>query len=280
METVELFRIGGDIEVRRLGFGSNRLSGPGFWGPPSDPAAARALLRMLPDLGINFIDTAESYGPYITEELIGDEIGPRADIVVSTKGGYIRTGPHAWHCCGRPEFLRQGVLTSIRRLKRERLDLWHLHRIDPAVPRDEQFGAIAEMREEGLIRYVGLSDVSVVDIEAAIEFFPVATVQNHYNLLHRAKEEVLAYCEQHSIGFMPFFPLADGKLNEARGMIDASRAIGATPAQLALAWLLHRSPVILPIPGTSNPAHLRSNLAAAGLELDQSTFDTLSAIYL
>jgi aryl-alcohol dehydrogenase-like predicted oxidoreductase len=270
------FAIGGDLTVHRLGFGAMRITGKGIWGPPADRGEAIRALKRLPELGVDFIDTAESYGPYVSEELIAEALHPYKDVVIATKGGLTRSGPEGWELLGRPEYLRQGVMMSLRRLKLERIDLWQLHRIDPKVPRDEQFGVIAEMRKEGLIRHVGLSQVSVEEIAAAQKFFPVATVQNRYNLADRADEAVLAHCETHKIGFIPWYPLAAGDLAKPGGALDAvAKAHGATPGQIALAWVLKRSPVMLPIPGTGRVTHLEENVAAAEIALTDAEFGTL-----
>jgi pyridoxine 4-dehydrogenase len=274
------FAIGGDLKVNRLGFGAMRITGRGIWGEPEDVAEARATLRRLGDLNVDFIDTAESYGPYVSEQLIGEELAPYANgAIVATKSGLTRTGPDEWHQVGRPEFLRQGVMTSLRRLKLERLDLWQLHRIDKKVPRDEQFGVIAEMQKEGLIRHAGLSEVNVEEIQAASKFFPVATVQNHYNLTSRSSEAVLDYCEANGIGFIPWYPLAGGELAKPGSSFDAIvKRHNATPSQIALAWVLKRSKVMLPIPGTGKVKHLEENVAAAGIALSDEDFATLDAV--
>lgn len=262
------FTIGGDLEVVRLGFGAMRITGAGIWGEPEDPDEARRVLAALPELGVNLIDTADSYGPYVSEDLIREELSPYEGLVVATKGGLTRHGPNVWKPVGRPEYLRQCVLMSLRRLDTERIDLWQLHRIDPAVPRDEQFDAMRAMQEEGLIRHLGLSQVSVEEIEAASDWFEVTTVQNLYNLTNRDSEEVLDHCEANAIGFIPWFPLAAGDLAQPGGVVDevASR-LDATHAQVALAWLLARSPVMLPIPGTGKVDHLEQNVRAAQLAL-------------
>ena len=274
------FAIGGDLEVNRLGFGAMRITGKGIWGPPEDRDEAIRVLKRLPELNVDFIDTAESYGPYISEELIGEALAPYAKgTVVATKGGLTRTGPNEWPQLGRPEFLRQGVMTSLRRLKLEQIDLWQLHRIDAKVPSAEQFGVIADMQKEGLIRHAGLSEVSVAEIEEASTYFKVATVQNHYNFANRQSEAVLDYCEKNGIGFIPWFPLAGGELVEghekARAILEKHNASGS---QIALAWLLKRSPVMLPIPGTGKVKHLEDNVAAAGLTLSDEDFATLDGI--
>jgi pyridoxine 4-dehydrogenase len=270
------FRIGGDLEVTRLGFGAMRITGDGIWGPPPDHQAAIDVLKRLPYLGVDFIDTADSYGPFVSEELIHEALHPYRGITVATKGGLTRHGPNSWPPVGRPEYLRQCVLMSLRRLDVDVIDLWQLHRIDAKVPRDEQFGVMKEMQDEGLIRHLGLSEVSVEEIQAAQQVFEVTTVQNLYNLTNRGAEDVLDYCEEQGIGFIPWFPLAAGKLARPGGAVaEAARARDATPGQIALAWLLHRSPVMLPIPGTGSVAHLEENVAAAGIEL---TADEIEAI--
>ena len=274
------FAIGGDLTVNRLGFGAMRVTGQGIWGDPADPAEARATLARVPELNVDFIDTAESYGPYVSEELIGEVLAPYAKgTVIATKGGLTRTGPGEWPPLGRPEFLRQGVMMSLRRLKLERIDLWQLHRIDPNTPLADQFGVIADMQKEGLIRHVGLSEVSVADIEEASKYFKVATVQNHYNLTHRVSEAVLEYCAANGIGFIPWFPLAGGELaKSSQAFAQIVAKYGATPSQIALAWVLKRSPVMLPIPGTGKVAHLEENVAAAAIDLSDEDFGTLDAI--
>jgi aryl-alcohol dehydrogenase-like predicted oxidoreductase len=272
------FRIGGDLEVSRLGFGAMRITGKGVWGAPADPAEARRVLARVPELGIDLIDTADSYGPEVSERLIGEVLGGRADVVIATKGGLTREGPDRWTSKGRPEYLQRCVHDSLRRLGRERIDLWQLHRIDPAVPRDEQFAVIAEMQRAGLIRHVGLSEVSVEEIEAAGRHFAVTTVQNLYNLGNRRSDAVLAHCEAHDIGFIPWYPLDAGKLAAPGGVAARiAERVGATPSQIALAWLLARSPVMLPIPGTGKVAHLEENTAAASLELGAADLASLTA---
>ncbi|WP_137150804.1 aldo/keto reductase [Devosia sp. FKR38] len=274
------FAIGGDLTVNRLGFGAMRITGKGIWGPPEDLEGAKAVLRRLPELNVDFIDTAESYGPYISEELIGEVLAPYGKgTIVATKSGLTRTGPDEWHQVGRPEFLRQGVMTSLRRLKLDVLDLWQLHRIDGQTDRTAQFEAIAQFKADGLIRHAGLSQVSVADIKEAQKYFPVTTVQNLYNFANRQSEDVLDYCEANGIGFIPWFPLAGGEL--VSGHADA-RAIAekhnASPSQIALAWLLKRSPVMLPIPGTGKVKHLEDNVAAAAITLSDADFATLDRI--
>lgn len=280
MTNNDTFLLGGSTPIRRLGFGAMRITGPGVWGDPSDRDGAIALLRSLPELGVDFIDTADSYGPNVSEELIRDALAPyRAGTVVATKAGLARTGPGNWVPLGRPEYLIQQAYASLRRLGVEQIDLWQLHRIDPAVPRGEQFGAIAWLLEQGVIRHGGLSEVGVEEIAEARRYFPVATVQNRYNLAERQSEDVLAYAEDHGIGFIPWFPLAAGSLLQPGGVLDAiARRHGATPGQVALAWLLRRSPVMLPIPGTSSLAHLRENLGAWQVALSDEEFAALSQL--
>lgn len=268
----------GDIPVHRLGFGAMRITGRGIWGDPADPAGARATLRRLPELGVNLIDTADSYGPEVSENLIREVLHPYPGMLVATKGGLARHGPDIWVPLGRPEYLRQCVLMSLRRLGVERLDLWQLHRIDAKVPREEQFEVIATMQKEGLIRHVGLSEVDVEEIEAARKHFPVVTVQNLYNLANRQSEAVVDYCEANGIGFIPWFPLAAGELAAPGSVLDAiARKLGASNGQIALAWLLKRSPVILPIPGTSSADHLLENVGAATLSLADEDYAALEA---
>jgi aryl-alcohol dehydrogenase-like predicted oxidoreductase len=271
-----LFKIGGDLTVHRLGFGAMRLTGPGIWGPPQDVDECKRVLARVRELGIDFIDTADSYGPYVSEDLIGQMERPRG--VIATKAGLVRTGPELWVPVGRPEYLKQEALMSMRRLRVDRIDLWQLHRIDPKVPRDEQFGAMRDMQREGLVQHLGLSEVNVEEIEAASRYFQVVTVQNEYNLANRKSEDVLEYCERKGIGFIPWFPLAAGKLAQPGGALDSiARRLGATSSQVALAWLLRRSPVILPIPGTSKVSHLDANVKGAELALtgeDMRALDT------
>jgi pyridoxine 4-dehydrogenase len=270
------FDVGGDITINRLGFGAMRITGPGIWGDPVDGHSARETLRRLRTLDINFVDTADAYGPFVSEDMIREVLYPYTGMVIATKGGLTRSGPEGWAPVGRPEYLRQCVLMSLRRLGVDRIDLWQLHRIDPKVPRAEQLDVIAAMRGEGLIRHVGLSEVSVDDIVAARERFPVATVQNEYNLIERKSEAVLDYCEKNGIGFIPWFPLAAGAL-AAPGSVLAKIAerLQATPGQVALAWILRRAKVMLPIPGTSSPEHLQQNVAAAALRLSDEEFRAL-----
>lgn len=263
--------------VHRLGFGAMRITGPGVWGEPPDRAVAVAVVRRAVELGVDFIDTADSYGPAVSEEIIREALHPYPDgLVVATKAGLARTEPDAWHPIGRPEYLRQQCELSLRRLGVERIDLFQLHRIDPAVPAAEQFGVLADLRTEGKVAAIGLSEVSVSDVEAAQAVVPVVTVQNRYNLVDRASEPVLEHCERHGIGFIPWFPVASGALARPGGPLDeVSRAVGATPSQVALAWLLARSPVMLPIPGTGSLAHVEENCRAAGVALTPEQFASL-----
>lgn len=273
------FEIGGDLTVTRLGFGAMRITGDGVWGDPTDREGALTTLRRLPELGVNLIDTADSYGPAVSEELIREALHPYDTVVIATKGGLTRTGPNVWIPVGRPEYLKQQAHISRRRLGVDRIDLWQLHRIDPNVPRDEQFGAIRELMDEGVIRHAGLSEVSVEEIEAARAVFPVATVQNLYNLANRKSEDVLDYCEREHIGFIPWFPLAAGNLaKEGSVLTEIAARLGATPSQVALAWVLRRSPVMLPIPGTGKVKHLEENVAAARLELTDEDFRALDEV--
>jgi len=272
------FRIAGDTPVHRLGFGAMRVTGAGIWGEPEDRDEAIRVLKRLPELGVDFIDTADSYGPFVSEDLIAEALEPYDGLLIATKGGLTRHGPNIWAPLGRPEYLRQCVLMSLRRLKVEQIGLWQLHRIDPKVPRDEQFGVIAAMLKEGLIKHAGLSEVSVEEIEAARKVFPVATVQNRYNLVDRGSEAVVTYCEANAIGFIPWYPLAAGDLAKPGTTLDAiTHKANATPSQIALAWVLKRSPVMLPIPGTSKVDHLEDNVRAAGIELSDQDFEALDA---
>jgi aryl-alcohol dehydrogenase-like predicted oxidoreductase len=272
------FILAGDIPVHRLGFGAMRITGRGIWGEPEDRQEALRTLTRVPELGINFIDTADSYGPEVSENLIREALYPYAGITIATKGGLTRQGPDLWEPVGRPEYLRQCVLMSLRRLGVQRIDLWQLHRIDPKVPRDEQFDVIRQMQREGLIRYVGLSQVNVQEIEAAQTYFPVTTVQNQYNLVTRQSEPVLDYCTAANIGFIPWFPLASGRLEAPGSLLDGiAKQHHVTPGAIALAWLLKRSPVMLPIPGTSHVKHLEENVSAANVTLSDEEFSRLDA---
>ena len=268
-----------DTEIKRLGFGAMRVTGEGIWGEPDDKAKALKVLTRAIELGVNFIDTADSYGPEVSENLIHEALHPYAGLTIATKGGLTRHGPNEWHPVGRPEYLRQCVMLSLRRLDVEQIDLWQLHRIDSKVDREEQFGVMAQMQKEGLIKDLGLSEVSVEEVKAAGEHFKVASVQNLYNLVNRKSEDVLDYCEQEDIGFIPWFPLAAGELaNEGSVLDDVAKRLDATPSQIALAWVLKRSPVMLPIPGTSSAEHLEENMEAANIELSAEDFAQLDKV--
>ena len=270
------FKIGGELEVHRLGYGAMRITGKGVWGDPADRAECIRTLKRLPELGVNFIDTADSYGPDVSEPLIREALHPYKGLVIATKGGLTRTGPDKWTPVGRPEYLIQQAHKSLRNLGVERIDLWQLHRIDSKVPRDEQFAAIKSLIDDGVIAHAGLSEVSVDDIEAAAKHFNVATVQNKYNLVDRASEKVLDYCTKHNIGFIPWFPLAAGDLAKPGSVLDAiAKKHNAAPSQIALAWVLQRSPVMLPIPGTSKVSHLEENVTAVGIKLSDEEFKSL-----
>ena len=269
------FDIGG-MKVHRLGFGTMRLTGAGIWGEPADRKEAIRTLQRLPELGVNFIDTADSYGPDVAERLIREALHPYGNLLIATKAGLARTGPDQWTPLGRPEYLIQQAHKSRLQLGVDRIDLWQLHRIDPKVPRAEQFAAVRQLIDDGVIRHAGLSEVSVADIEAASKVFKVATVQNRYNLVDRTSEAVLDYCEKHGIGFIPWFPLAAGDLAKSGSLLsDIARRHEAVPTQIALAWVLKRSPVMLPIPGTSKVAHLEENVAAVKVTLSDEEFAAL-----
>jgi pyridoxine 4-dehydrogenase len=259
------------IEVTRLGFGAMRIVGPGIWGEPTDRNEVIRTLKRLPAVGVNFIDTADSYGPNVSEDLIREALHPYGDIVVATKAGLARTGPDKWIPLGRPEYLIQQAYASRRRLGVEQIALWQLHRIDPKVPRDEQFGAVRELLDSGVIGHAGLSEVSIADIEAAARVFEVASVQNRYNLFNRDSEAILQHCEARGIAFIPWSPLSAGGLTRPGTPLDTiAKQHRATPGQIALAWLLRRSPVMLPIPGTSKVSHLEANMAALSIELSDA----------
>ena len=273
------FTIGGDLEVNRLGFGSMQLPGSGVWGPPQDRDAALAVLRATVELGINLIDTADSYGPQIAEQLIHDALFPyNDDLVIATKAGLTRQGPGKWTPVGRPAYLRQQCELSLRNLEVERIGLFQLHRIDSDVPLEDQVGELKALQDEGKIAHIGLSEVNVEQLKAAREIAEIATVQNLYNLTNRDAEALLDYCGENGIGFIPWFPLATGKLSNAGGPLDAlATTTGNSASQLALAWLLKRSPVMLPIPGTKSIEHLRENTAAAAIELSDADFEAIAA---
>jgi len=277
IEASGTFEIARGLEVFRLGFGAMRITGDGIWGPPRDRRECLHVLRRAVELGVNLIDTADSYGPYVSEDLIREALHPYPDgLVIATKAGLVRTGPNAWAPVGRPEYLRQECEMSLRRLGLEAIDLFQLHRIDPQVPAEEQFGLLRDLRDEGKVRHVGLSEVSVDEIEAARRIVAIATVQNRYNLVDRASEDVLDHCEGAGIGFIPWFPIASGGLAATGGPLrEVEEQTGASAAQIALAWLLARSPVMLPIPGTASVAHLEENCAAATLALSPEQFGAL-----
>jgi pyridoxine 4-dehydrogenase len=264
------FRIGNDLSVARLGFGAMRITGDGIWGPPKDRAAAIRVLRRAVELGINFIDTADSYGPYVSEEIIAEALHPYpGDLAIATKGGFQRPGPNQWVEDGRPEHLRSACEGSLRRLRLDRIDLYQLHRIDPKVPAEDQLGTLKDLQAQGKIKHIGLSEVSVAQLEHAQTIVPVVSVQNRYSIADRRSEDVLEYCEKAEIAFIPWFPLAAGQLSGANSPIQRLAALWkASPSQIALAWLLARSRVMLPIPGTSRVEHLEENVAAAALHLD------------
>jgi pyridoxine 4-dehydrogenase len=272
------FVIGNDLRVTRLGYGAMRITGDGIWGEPADRAEAIRVLRRAVELGINFIDTADSYGPHVSEEIIAEALHPYPEkLVIATKGGFERTGPNKWVENGKPEHLRSACEGSLRRLRLDRIDLYQLHRIDPKVPADDQIGTLKDLQAEGKIKHIGLSEVSVKQISDARKIIPIVSVQNRYSITDRGSEDVLEYCEKEKMAFIPWFPLAAGKLSgpdSAVGHVAAQ--LKATPSQVALAWLLSRSPVILPIPGTSKVKHLEENIAAAGLKIDEKEMQELS----
>ncbi len=272
--------IGKDLTVNRLGFGAMRITGKGVWGDPTDPSECKRLLQHLPDLNVNFIDTADAYGPEVSENLIAEALYPYPkDLVIATKGGFTRQGPNKWAQVGRAEYLRQCVEMSLRRLRVDRIDLYQLHRIDPKVPIEESLGELKKMREEGKIRHIGLSETSVTEIRQAEQIVDVVSVQNKYNLSDRAHEDVVEYCAKNKIAFIPWFPLAAGKLTEPGGVLDTlAESYNATTSQVAIAWLLWRSPAMLPIPGTSRVRHLEENVAASELRLSQEEWRSLEAI--
>jgi pyridoxine 4-dehydrogenase len=272
------FALGGDLLVNRLGYGAMQLTGPGVWGDPKDPAEAVRVLRRAVELGVNFIDTADSYGPFVSESLIRRALHPYADdVVIATKGGLTRSGPGDWRPVGRPEYLRQQLHLSLRHLGLEQIDLYQLHRIDSAVPLADQLGALVELQQEGKIRQIGVSEVSVEELMQAREIADIVSVQNLYNLANRKAGDVLDYAEANDIAFIPWFPIATGQLARTGGPLDTfAKKHDASPSQLALAWLLRRSPVILPIPGTSSVAHVEENIAAAALALTDEEFKALS----
>ena len=271
------FTLGNDLPIHRLGYGAMRITGNGIWGEPKDRDEALRVLKRLPDLGVNFIDTADAYGPDVSENLIAEALHPYPKgLVIATKGGFTRQGPNQWAIVGRPEYLRQCVELSLRRLKLERIDLYQLHRIDPNVPVEDSLGELKKMQNEGKIRHIGLSEVSVKEIERAQKTVPIVSVQNKYNIADRTHEAVLQFCEKHEIGFIPWFPMEQGKLNKPGSILEqAAKSHKASTAQIALAWLFHHSPVTLPIPGTSSVKHLEENVAAAELKLTDGEWQAL-----
>ena len=280
VEASGTYRLGA-LEVHRLGYGAMQITGRGVWGPPADPDEAVRVLRRAVALGVDLVDTADSYGPYVSEELIRAALHPYDGVTIATKAGLVRTGPGAWHPVGRPAYLRQECEMSMRRLGVEHIDLFQLHRIDPEVPADDQFGLLAELRDEGKVREVGLSEVTVDELEAARRIVPVVSVQNLYNLGQRKSEDVLEHCQANEIGFIPWFPIANAELAGRGGALQSvAEELGATWAQVALAWLLQRSPVMLPIPGTSGVAHLEENCAAAELVLEDRHIKALGTVGL
>ncbi|MFB2600165.1 aldo/keto reductase [Herbiconiux sp. P17] len=274
------FAIGGDLTVNRLGFGTMQLTGPGVWGDPADRSAAIAVLRRAVDLGVNLIDTADAYGPFVTDALIREALHPYAsDVAIATKVGFTRQGPHQWTPVGRPEYLRQQTELNLRNLGVDRIDLLQLHRIDPKVPLEDQIGELAALQSEGKVRHIGLSEVTVDDVVAARAIAPIVSVQNLFNLTNRSASELLDYSAAEGIAFIPWFPLATGALSgEGSPLAKLAAAHGSTPSQLALAWLLHRSPVVLPIPGTSSVAHLEENVDAARIQLSPDELEALDAL--
>jgi pyridoxine 4-dehydrogenase len=274
------FAIGGDLPVHRMGFGTMRLTGEGVWGEPADHDEAIAVLRRAVDLGINLFDTADSYGPEVAERLIAEALHPYPDdLVIATKAGFQRPGPGRWEEDGRPAHLRQACDGSLKRLKLDRIDLYQLHRIDPKVPVADQIGTLLDLQQEGKIRHIGLSEVSVAQIEKVRRMISIVSVQNRYNVADRASEDVLIYCTRENLAFIPWFPLGTGDLTASAGpLARIAYSLGATPAQVALAWLLKKSPVMLPIPGTSRVEHLEENTAAATLSLNDVTLRELNAI--
>lgn len=274
------FLIGDDLRVARLGFGAMRITGKGVWGEPADRAEAVRIIRRAVDLGINFIDTADSYGPGVSEEIIAEALHPYpVGLVIATKGGFVRPGPNQWVENGKPEHLRSACEGSLRRLRLDRIDLYQLHRIDPKVRAEDQLGTLRDLQAQGKIKHIGLSEVSVRQILEARTIVPVVSVQNRYSVTDRGSEDVLEYCEKEKIGFIPWFPLAAGRVSGTQSPISRLAArLKATPSQLALAWLLARSPVMLPIPGTSRVDHLEENVAAGELKIDSETMQELDSM--
>ena len=276
----DTFSIGGDLPVHRLGYGAMQLPGPGVWGEPADPENARRVVRAAVEQGVDFIDTADSYGPVVSERIIAEALHPYPeDLVIATKAGLTRQGPGIWTPVGRPAYLKQQVELSLRTLRLERIDLIQLHRIDGAVPLADQLGAFKELQEEGKVRHIGVSEVSVAELEQAREIVDVVSVQNLYNLTNRQSQDVLDHATEHGIGFIPWFPIATGDLAAPDSPVaDIARELDATPSQVALAWLLHTSPVVLPIPGTKSVDHLTENLGAAQLRLSDEDMARLDAL--
>jgi pyridoxine 4-dehydrogenase len=275
----DTFKLGGKLEIHRFGYGAMRITGEGIWGWPNDREEAKRVVRRAVELGIDFIDTADSYGPAVSEILIGEALAPYGNgTIIATKGGLTRQGPNRWLPVGRPEYLIQQVEMSLRHLKKETLDLWQLHRIDPKVPVEESLGAVKKLQEQGKIRFIGLSEVSVEEIESARRTVDIVSVQNEYNIANRKSEPVLEYCEREGLAFIPWFPVASGKLAQPSGKLDSvAKRHGATVAQLSLAWLLHRSPVMVPIAGTSSVEHLEENVKARDLQLSDSEWGELES---
>jgi len=279
MAAAKTFKIGGDMEVNRLGFGAMRITGKGIWGEPKDPNEAKRVLKRAVELGVNFIDTADSYGPAVSERLIGEALAPYPKgLVIATKGGLTRQGPDQWQPVGRSEYLEQQVQMSLRLLKTNTIDLWQLHRFDPKVPVEESLAPIVELRKKGTIRHVGLSEVKPKEIDQARKVIDIVSVQNMYNVSERQHEDVLQYCEKNNLAFIPWFPVAAGKLAKPGGKLDElAKRHGTTVSQLSIAWLLHRSPVMLPIPGTSSVAHLEENMKAAEISLSETEMQEIEA---
>jgi pyridoxine 4-dehydrogenase len=278
-QTTGTFVLGGDLTINRLGYGAMRLTGPGIWGEPKDRDEARKVLQRAVELGVNFIDTADSYGPEVSENIIAEALYPYSEgLVIATKGGFARSGPNRWEVVGRPEYLRQCVEMSLRRLKLERIDLYQLHRIDPKVPVAESLGALKELQQAGKIRHIGLSEVSPTEIGQASKTVKIVSIQNQYNLSDRRHEKVVKYCEQHNMAFIPWFPVAAGKLAQPGGPLDrVANQHSATVAQISIAWLLHHSPVMVPIPGTSSVKHLEENVAAGQLQLSPEEWQAIES---
>ena len=275
----EIFKVGGEFEINRLGYGAMRITGSGIWGPPDNKKEALRVLRRLPELGVNFIDTADSYGPDVSEKLIAEALHPYPkNMLIATKGGLTRPGPNQWKPNGDPKYLRSCLEGSLKRLKVDTIDLYQLHRIDSNVPLEDSLGALKRAQEEGLIRYIGLSEVDVDQLERASQIVDIVTVQNMYNLTERRWEDTLTWCEQHDVGFIPWYPLSAGSINSQKVISKIAKKHGASEFQVALAWLLQHSPVMLPIPGTSSVAHLEENMGAASLKLDEEDVQDLNGL--